>query len=85
MTPVLLTAGSGARAVFQVRNATTASAWTVAKTTTSTVPVAPNSLFKKDVATGACSSASHAGGFIVPLTPAPAPVVAALGGVQVTR
>lgn len=81
----LKSAGSSARAVFHVTDAPTASAWTVAKTTTTTVPIGANMLFEKDSTTGACSAATHVAGFYIPLTPAPAPVVAARGGLQVVQ
>ncbi len=78
-------AGGSGRTVFQVIDAPTASAWQVAATTTTTVPVAANSLFQKNETTGACAAATHLGGFIVPLTPAAAPVVAATGPLQIVR
>ncbi|HNE87908.1 MAG: hypothetical protein U0R27_11780 [Candidatus Nanopelagicales bacterium] len=84
LDPYLKLAGGSARTVFQVANAPTASAWKVAETTTTTVPVAPNSLFQKNVSTGVCSAASHGGGFILRLTPAEAPKVAN-GGLRLVR
>ncbi len=80
----LKSAGGPGRTVFRVANAPTASAWKVAETTTSTVPVAPNSLFQKNPTTGVCSAAAHAGGFIVRLTPAQAPKVGS-GGLRLIR
>jgi hypothetical protein len=85
LQPYLKAAGGNGRSVFQVTNAPTASAWKVATTTTATVPVAANSLFQKDKDTGVCAAATHLGGFIVPLTPATAPVVAAPGPLQIVR
>ena len=84
LDPYLKSAGGPGRTVFHVTNAPTASAWKVAETTTTTVPVASNSLFEKDPATGACSAHTHAGGFIVRLTPAQAPKVAN-GGLRIVR
>ncbi len=75
LDPYLKSAGGPGRAVFQVTNAPTANAWRVAETTTTTVPVAANSLFQKNSTTGACAAATHVAGFIVPLTPAQAPKV----------
>ena len=85
LQPYLRSAGGNGRAVFQVTNATTASAWRVAATTTTTVPIAANMLFKKDSDTGACSAATHAAGFYVPLSTATAPVVAAPGPLQIVK
>ncbi len=85
LQPFLKAAGGSGRTVFQVTDAPTVSAWKVAATTTTTVPVAGNSLFQKNETTGACAAAAHAGGFIVLLTPAPAPVVAATGPLQIVR
>jgi hypothetical protein len=82
--PYLRSAGGPGRAAFHVTNAPTASAWRVAETTTSTVPVPANSLFQKNPTTGACAAATHAAGFIVPLTPAEAPKVAN-GSLRVVR
>jgi hypothetical protein len=76
LEPYLKSAGGPGRAVFQVTNAPTASAWRVAESTTTTVPVAANSLFQKNPTTGACAAAAHPGGFIIPLTAAQAPKVA---------
>jgi hypothetical protein len=84
LDPYLKLAGGPGRTVFQVTNAPTASAWKVPETTTTTVPVAANSLFQKSPTTGVCSAAAHAGGFIVRLTPAQAPKVAN-GGLRLIR
>ena len=84
LDPYLKMAGGPARTIFQVTNAPTANAWKVAETTTTTVPVAGNSLFEKNPTTGACSAHAHAGGFIVRLTPADAPKVAN-GGLRIVR
>ena len=85
LQPYLKSAGGNGRAVFQVTDAPTASAWKVASTTITTIPVAANSLFQKNSTTGACAAATHLGGFIVPLTPAAAPVIAAPGPLQIVR
>lgn len=85
LEPYLRSAGGSGRAVFQVLNAPAASAWRIANTTTTTVPVAANMLFKKDETTGVCSAATHAAGFYVPLTAATAPVVAAPGALQIVK
>lgn len=81
----LRAAGGNGRSVFHVANATTASAWRIAATTTTTVPVAANMLFQKDSNTGTCSAATHPAGFYVPLTPATAPIVAAPGPLQIVK
>ncbi|MFN8128237.1 MAG: hypothetical protein U0R28_05515 [Candidatus Nanopelagicales bacterium] len=85
LKPYLNAAGGSGRAVFQVTGAATASAWKIAATTTTTIPVPANSLFTKNSTTGACSAATHGAGFIVQLTPALAPVAAAPGPLQIVR
>lgn len=81
----LRSAGGNGRSVFQVTGAPTASAWKIAATTITTVPIAANMLFKKDSDTGACSAATHDAGFYVPLTPATPPIVAAPGPLQIVK
>jgi hypothetical protein len=78
-------AGGNGRTVFQVTGATTASAWKIAATTTTSVPTAANMLFKKDSDTGTCSAATHNAGFYVPLTSATPPIVAAPGPLQIVK
>jgi len=85
LVPYLNAAGGNGRAVFQVVNAPTATAWKIAATTTTDVPIGANMLFEKNETTGACAAATHAAGFYVPLTPADAPVVAAPGALQIVR
>ncbi len=84
LQPYLQSAGGPGRTVFQVTNSPTLDAWKIAETTTTSVPVAANSLFQKNSTTGVCSAAAHAVGFIVPLTPAQAPKLAN-GGLRVIR
>ncbi len=84
LQPYLQSAGGPGRSLFQVTNSPTVDAWKIAETTTTSVPVAANSLFQKSPTTGACSAATHAVGFIVPLTPAQAPKLAN-GGLRVIR
>jgi hypothetical protein len=78
-------AGGAGRAVFQVTGAPTASAWQVASTTTSTIGVGGATLFKKNATSGGCGAFANPAGSIVPLTPAPAPVVAATGPLSIVR
>jgi len=85
LVPYLNAAGGNGRAVFQVIGAPTASAWKIAATTTTDVPIGANMLFARNETTGACAAATHAAGFYVPLTPADAPVVAAAGALQIVR
>jgi len=80
----LKSAGGPGRAVFQLLNSSTTQAWKVAESTTSSIPVAANSLFQKNGTTGACAAAAHAAGFVVPLTEAEAPKVAS-GGLRVIK
>ncbi len=85
LVPYLNAAGGNGRAVFQVVNAPTASAWKVAATTVTDVPIGASMLFAKDETTGACAAFANPAGFYVPLTPADAPVVAAPGALQIVR
>ncbi|MEZ5159209.1 MAG: hypothetical protein R2687_10295 [Candidatus Nanopelagicales bacterium] len=78
-------AGGAGRAVFQVTGAPTASAWKVDVATTTTTYVPGNTLFKKNATTGACAANANPAGYIVPLTSAPAPVVAATGPLSIVR
>jgi len=80
----LKSAGGPGQAVFQLLNSSTTQAWKVAESTTSSIPVAANSLFQKNGTTGACAAAAHAAGFVVPLTEAEAPKVAS-GGLRVIK
>ena len=73
LEPYLKAAGGPGRSVFQVANSPTVDAWKIAETTTTSVPVAANSLFQKSSTTGVCSAATNAAGFILPLAPAQAP------------
>ena len=84
LEPYLKSAGGSGRATFQLLNASTSQAWRIAETTTSTVPVAANSLFQKNGTTGVCAAAANPAGFVIPLTPAEAPKVAN-GALRVVR
>lgn len=81
---VLKSAGSTARGVWLQDDNSVVRAYKVATTTTTTVPVAANSLFRKDSTTGACAAATHLGGFIVELTEAEKPLIAA-GPINIVR
>lgn len=76
LTRYLRAAGGPGRAVFQVTDAPSATAYKVDASTTSTTTVAANTLFVKNGTTGACTAFANPAGFIVPLGDAPAPVVA---------
>ncbi len=78
-------AGGPGRAVFQVTGAPTASAWKIDASTTIAVAVGGATLFKKNATTGTCAANVNPAGLVVPLTPAPAPVVAATGPLSIVR